>query len=321
LRISWLAVYVLLALSSGLISAGGGWSAPAQRPAAHKKSVAAAPTIPCGDIAALRLSASSARQGGLLLAEILPKSRAPLRVQGTWGGQELPFWQTTAATQKIKRWRAFVAVDLEKAPGDYVLEVSVAPQSGPAAGCSATVHVNEGKFATESLHVDNQFVEPDPEQAKRAADESQRLRKIYDSVTPDKLWQGKFRVPLVGVTTGGNFGKRRVLNGQARSPHSGVDLPAPTGTPVHAAQAGRVVLAEGLFFAGNSVLIDHGLGIYTLYCHLSEIGVKVGDGVTAGQVIGKVGATGRVTGPHLHWGLEIGGARVNALQIVGLSAP
>jgi murein DD-endopeptidase MepM/ murein hydrolase activator NlpD len=95
-------------------------------------------------------------------------------------------------------------------------------------------------------------------------------------------------------------------------------LPAITGTPVHAAQSGRVVLAEELYFSGNTVLVDHGLGIYTFYGHLSEISVKVGDEVGLGALLGKVGATGRVTGPHLHWGLTVDRARVNPLQIVNL---
>jgi murein DD-endopeptidase MepM/ murein hydrolase activator NlpD len=97
-----------------------------------------------------------------------------------------------------------------------------------------------------------------------------------------------------------------------------VDLPGATGTPIHAAQRGTVVLAEELFFAGNAVVVDHGLGIYTFYGHLSEISVKVGDAVETGDVLGKVGATGRVTGPHLHWGLTVEKARVNPLLLVKL---
>ena len=109
-----------------------------------------------------------------------------------------------------------------------------------------------------------------------------------------------------------------MLNGKAGSPHSGVDFPAVTGTPVHAAQAGRVVIAEPMFFSGNTVVVDHGLGIYTFYCHLSEIAVIAGDKVEAGSLLGKVGATGRVTGPHLHWALSVNHARVNAMQILDI---
>lgn len=99
-----------------------------------------------------------------------------------------------------------------------------------------------------------------------------------------------------------NFGRRRILNGQPRSPHTGLDLPAAQGTLVHAAQRGRVVLAENLFFTGNTVILDHGLGLYTLYGHLKSMSVAVGGVVEVGTILGRVGATGRATGPHLHWG-------------------
>jgi murein DD-endopeptidase MepM/ murein hydrolase activator NlpD len=209
-----------------------------------------------------------------------------------------------------------LGVDLEKPAGKYEFTVASQLQSGERVSCRESVEVKEGHFATENLTVKKQFVEPNPEQEARAAEETKRLREIYDRVTPDRLWDGPFRVPLVGEYKGSNFGKRRVLNGHPGSPHGGVDFPAPTGTPVHAAQKGRVVLAEELFFSGNTVIVDHGLGIYTFYCHFSEIDAKVGDEVVAGTVVGKVGATGRVTGPHLHWGLEVQHARVNALEIV-----
>src|SRR5262249_20628958 len=166
------------------------------------------------------------------------------------------------------------------------------------------------------LKVENQFVEPDEEQAARAREEQARLRAVFEKVSPEKLWTGKFRLPLDGVSTGGNFGRRRVLNGKAGSPHGGVDFPALTGTRVHASQAGKVVIAEPMLFSGNTVVVDHGLGIYTFYCHLSEIAVKVGDTVEPGALLGRVGATGRVTGPHLHWALSVNHARVNAMQIV-----
>ncbi len=254
----------------------------------------------------------------MLLAQLALK--APITsIHAKWDTQNISFWPSAAApgaSAKGQVWRALVPVDLEKPSGDYALKVEIQPQEGQPVPCQLTVHVTAGKFATESLKVAPQFVEPNPEQLARAKAEQQRLHELYGTVTPEKLWRGKFRVPLTGVTSGANFGRRRVLNGQASSPHTGVDFPAPTGTPVHAAQAGRVVLAEPLYFAGNTVLIDHGLGIYTLYGHLSEISVKVGDELAAGAVLGKVGATGRVTGPHLHWGLVVDGARVNALQIV-----
>jgi murein DD-endopeptidase MepM/ murein hydrolase activator NlpD len=214
-----------------------------------------------------------------------------------------------------------LGVDLEKAPGRYELKVTAQTAAGEEITCSAAIAVRAGKFATERLQVGKQFVEPSPEQIKRADKERQLLREIFDRITPERLWNGKFRVPLDGVTAGSNFGKRRILNGNPGSPHGGVDLPATTGTPVYAAQRGRVVLAEELFFSGNTVVLDHGLGIYTFYGHLFESNAKEGDTLEAGAMLGKVGATGRVTGPHLHWGLTVERARVNPLQIVKLLGP
>ncbi len=268
----------------------------------------------CTAGATLRLSAPEASQGSLLLIEI--KSTKPLaEVQGDWDRRSVPIWQE--ATSEKQR-RGLLAVDLEKAPGEYELKVTGQTADGEKMSCSAMVTVKKGLFATEKLQVEKQFVEPSPEQIKRANEERQKLRDIFDRVTPERLWEGNFRIPLDGVTTGSNFGKRRILNGNPGSPHTGVDFPAATGTAVRATQRGRVALAEELFFAGNTVVLDHGLGIYSFYGHLSEIGVKAGDALETGAVLGKVGATGRVTGPHLHWGLTVERARVNPLLLVKL---
>ena len=276
----------------------------------------------CGSGVTLQLSAPESTQGSLLLLEV--RSNGPIAaLSGEWSGKALAFWQVGDAQPRSKSSamdlrRALLGVDLEKAPGTYPVSVHVQIAGGKRNTCTLQIPVRKGKFATERLHVEKEFVEPSPEQIKRANEERDRLREIFDQVTPQKLWSGSFRVPLDGVSTGGNFGKRRILNGQPGSPHSGVDFPEATGIPVHAAQTGRVVLAQELFFSGNTVVVDHGLGIYTFYGHLSAIDVKAGDDVQSGQVLGKVGATGRVTGPHLHWGLTVERARVNPLQLVSL---
>jgi len=276
----------------------------------------------CGPGVTLKLSAPSSSQGSLLLLEV--RSRKPLaEVTAEWNSKNVPFWHVPRSgidSPKVgpDLREAILGVDLEKAPGTYPLLVHVQAAGGKPEACTLHIPVRVGKFATEKLQVGKEFVEPSPEQIQRANEERDKLRAIFDQVTPEKLWDGDFRVPLDGVNTGGNFGKRRVLNGQPGSPHSGVDFPALTGTPVHAAQSGRVALAQELFFSGNTIVVDHGLGIYTFYGHLSEIDVKPGDELQSGQVLGKVGATGRVTGPHLHWGLTVERARVNALQLVKL---
>ncbi|HEY2457249.1 MAG TPA: M23 family metallopeptidase [Candidatus Acidoferrum sp.] len=265
----------------------------------------------CVQGVALKLSAAGAVQGSLLMAEVTG-AKGMIKPQAEWDGKAIPLWTEGAGSSGL---HGLIGVDLEKKPGRYEWKLSWQDAKGTPVSCSAEVPVRAGKFLTEHLKVEKQFVQPDPEQMKRAEEDQKKMKAIYDTVTPERLWQGKFRIPLNNVTTGGNFGRRRVLNGEARSPHAGVDFPAPTGTPVFAAQAGRVVVAEDLYYSGNTIVIDHGYGIYTMYAHLSEIGVHAGDAVKLSEQIGKVGATGRVTGPHLHWGLTVDHARVNALNI------
>jgi murein DD-endopeptidase MepM/ murein hydrolase activator NlpD len=268
----------------------------------------------------LRLSAPQASQGSLILAAV--RSQKSMReVTGKWNERNVYFWQgdsSVSARGGVRTYQsqALLGVDLEKVPGDYELSVSATTENGEHADCIATLTVRAGKFATESLTVQKQFVEPNEQQAQRVVAEQEKLKQIFDHITPEKLWGGPFRLPLNGAVRGTNFGKRRILNGRPRSPHTGADFPAPTSTPIHATQSGRVVLAEELYFSGNTVIIDHGLGVYSLYGHLSATDVAVGDAVKASAVIGKVGATGRVTGPHLHWGVTVNKARVNPIQLV-----
>ena len=258
---------------------------------------------------AMRSSAGIVSQGSLVLVEVRSVKSMPA-VASEWDGHAEPLWKEGTSLHGL------LGVDLEKKPGQYEWKITWTGAEGKDLSCSMLLTVHSGKFPTEHLTVENQYVQPDPEQQKRAEEDSKKLRAIYDTVTPERLWDGKFRLPLKDVTAGGNFGRRRILNGEARSPHSGVDFPAAAGTPVFAAQSGKVVLAEELYYAGNTVVIDHGYGIYTLYCHFSKIEVAAGDKVEAGAKIGEVGATGRVTGPHLHWGLTIQHARVNGMKIV-----
>ncbi len=150
-----------------------------------------------------------------------------------------------------------------------------------------------------------------------AAREARQLAAIWKIAAPKKLWADPFMKPVSSRLTSG-FGRRRIVNGQPRSPHSGVDLRASSGTPIKATNTGKVVLAKELFFAGQTIILDHGLGLYTLYAHCSRILAKEGDLVTRGEIIGEVGATGRVTGPHLHWACRINSARVNPLNLTTL---
>ncbi len=269
----------------------------------------------CPDGVTLHASAAFALQGNLLLATV-SKAKSLANFSASWDGRDTPLWSEAPSKSTL---HTLIGVDLEKPAGHFDWKVSWKNAAGKEQTCALSIAVRAAKFPTEHLKVENQFVEPDPEQQKRAEDDQKKMRAIYDTITPERLWEGKFQVPLKGVTTGGNFGRRRILNGQARSPHAGVDFPSPAGTPVYASQAGKVVLAEDLYYSGNTIVIDHGFGIYTLYAHLSEMAVHSGDHVAPAAEIGKVGSTGRVTGPHLHWGLTVEHARVNALSIASLN--
>jgi murein DD-endopeptidase MepM/ murein hydrolase activator NlpD len=276
-------------------------------------------THDCGHNLTLHLSSPDPTQGSLLLLELRGATQSMTEIKATWDSREIPFWQEPKPSEESPDvWRALLGVDLELKPENYPLTLTAKTESAEEIPCSATIDVKQGKFATESLKVAPNFVEPNPEQLARAEAERQRLRAIFATVTPARLWDGSFHYPLAGITTGSNFGKRRILNGQPGSPHSGVDFPAPAGTPVYAPQRGRVVLAEPLYFSGNTVVLDHGLGLYTLYAHFESISVQPGDLVDTGALLGKVGATGRVTGPHLHWGATVNRARTDPLQLISL---
>ena len=301
-----------------VITAQGGQQRRGRKPEPRKRTTVA-DSHDCGHGITLRLSAAASTQGSLLLVTLRSSTDRIKSVKATWDNREIPFWENEKAGQtRTDAWEALLGVDLELKPETYPLSLGANTESGREATCSVGIAVKEGKFATESLKVAPNFVQPNSEQLARAEEERKKLRAIYATVTPERLWDGAFQYPLESVHTGGNFGKRRVLNGTPGSPHGGVDFPAPAGTPVYAAQRGRVALAEALYFSGNTVILDHGLGLYTFYGHFESIAVKEGDVVEKGALIGKVGATGRVTGPHLHWGLSVNRARANPIDLIAM---
>ena len=220
------------------------------------------------------------------------------------------------------QWSGLVGIDLETKSGSYSLKGTVTFADGQTIALEQTFRVLPKAFPVQRIQVEERYVTLDPEAEKRAAEESKRLQAIWKVSRPQKLWQGRFLWPVSSRLTSG-FGRKRIVNNQPRSPHSGVDLKAATGTPIKSANAGKVVLAEELFFSGNTVVVDHGFGLYTYYAHCSTMAVKPGDTVTRGQLIANVGATGRVTGPHLHWACRLNEARVNPVELtrVWMSEP
>jgi hypothetical protein len=242
----------------------------------------------------------------------MPHEQGIEAVELQWQSHRVPYVHVG------NQWVAVLGVDLDVKPGQYAAPVKVT-KNGKVERRSITIDVRGVKYPTTELKVEDKYVELSKEDLDRANRETEVLNKIHNTITNEVLWSEPFIIPIPGETGGTNFGHRRVFNGQKRAPHAGADLHAAMGTPIHAANRGRVVLAEDLFFTGNTVVIDHGLGVYTLYAHLSQIDVQKGDMMERGQVLGLSGATGRVTGPHLHWGARVQNARVDPFTLVKMA--
>lgn len=214
-------------------------------------------------------------------------------------------------------WRVLVGIDIDATLGKHPVVVTGTPVSGARIEATYTITVITKKFPTRRLTVDEGFVNPPADVQPRIDAESKEQAAIWAAPAPERLWHSPFVRPVPQAANSA-FGTRSVFNGQPRGAHTGADFLSPAGQPIKAPNAGRVVLAKSLYYSGNTVIIDHGLGVFSYLCHMSKINVAVGDTVTAGQLVGLVGATGRVTGAHLHWTLRVSGARVDPLALLAL---
>ena len=212
-------------------------------------------------------------------------------------------------------WRGLVGIDLMVEPGDHDLVLRIAAADGKALTRVHRLAVTDKAYPTRHLRVEPRYVEPPPEVVDRIEREFLQQTAIFAADTPERLWRGPWIRPVPGRANS-RFGSRSVFNGQPRNPHSGADFLAGVGTAVAAPARGRVVLAGDTYFSGGSVILDHGWGLYSYLAHLSRILVEEGDLVEQGDVVGRSGATGRVTGPHLHWTVRMSGARVDPLSVL-----
>lgn len=213
------------------------------------------------------------------------------------------------------QWTALVGIPLATAPGTVRLSVQ-------RTGLTATeiaFHVKPFRYAEQRLKVAPGQVDLSPEDTARYERERAHLQQVLATFSPTVPNSLRMLQPSSGRRSS-SFGLRRVFNGQARTPHSGMDIAAGLGAPVLAAADGVVIDSGDYFFNGNTLWLDHGSGLLTMYCHLSAIQVKVGDQVKAGAAIGKVGATGRATGPHLHWSVSLNRAMVDPLLFLQVPA-
>jgi peptidase M23-like protein len=281
----------------GALAAGGGGGEPAAGDAPGLRIVWAAHEVRQGDVVVLEVRAATPLAS--LVAHV-----------GRWA---VEFWPEGGDRTAF---RGLVGVDLEDPPGPAPALVEAWTAAGERLQTRAAIRVRPADFPVQHLKVPRPFVELDAPTLARVQRERDRMEGALAEVTPDRLWAGPFQAPLAAAPPPHGFGSRRVINGEARAPHTGADYAAPAGTPVLAAQGGRVALAEEHFFSGRAVVIDHGLRLFTMYFHLEAIRVREGDLMRAGQVLGTVGASGRATGPHLHWGARLGGARIDPAALL-----
>jgi murein DD-endopeptidase MepM/ murein hydrolase activator NlpD len=217
-------------------------------------------------------------------------------------------------------WEALVGIDVETPPGPYDVTVEAVDAEGALlASVRRVLRLGPRRAETRRLVLPEAFVRPPVAVRARIDEEARQLEVVLAAVTPERVWRGAFAPPVSGSPTSG-FGRRSVVNGEVRGLHAGVDFRAPVGTPVRAPARGRIALATEHYMAGRLVVIDHGLGLFSILAHLDRLDVSEHQVVERGEVIGRSGASGRVTGPHLHWGVRLLGARVDPLSLVAVTA-
>jgi murein DD-endopeptidase MepM/ murein hydrolase activator NlpD len=247
-------------------------------------------------------------QGEVVLVT-LPVEDGALSAAGQFQDQAIPFFKNGSDA-----YTALIGADLALSPGKYPLTVTV--ESGKEkVKKEYSVEVLPTEFGVERLILPKDKVDLTPQTAARVEKDAAQFKDAFGQSGDERLWRDVFLVPVEGARSG-TFGQKRVINGQEKNPHTGEDIRAPLGARVTASNSGKIVLSGDFFFNGQSLVIDHGGGLFTMYFHLSEIKVKDGDFVKQGQIIGLVGQSGRATGPHLHWCARLHGARVDPFSLV-----
>jgi hypothetical protein len=267
--------------------------------------------------AAWRVSLEPLRpvNGSPVLFRVTPPA-ALTSLQATWLGHKLRF----RFSKKCSCWYALGGVELSTKPGKYPLHLEGDSATPRSIAFSHDVLVRAAHYPSTALKVAPGFVEPPKEIQPRLEEEAALKKRVFAETAPESVWSGSFVAPTQTEPTG-VFGAGRVFNGKLRNQHQGLDFHASAGTPVHATNSGKVLLARGLYFEGNCVALDHGDGLITFYMHLSEFRVKEGEAVEKGQLLGLSGGTGRATAPHLHFGVRWQGAYLDPATLLKLHAP
>jgi len=278
--------FTFLNRRSLLLAAAAGWALPVSQLVAATPSPASA------------WPRASQVPGGVALLPLGPAAQRPRAYAG-----EVPLLVLGDATE----WTALVGIALSATPG----EASITVQAADGSRRDMAYTIAPKRYSEQQLKVEPRTVDLSPEDLARYERERAHQEGVMATFS-EPLPQGRLRMqqPTPGRRSS-SFGLRRVFNGQPRNPHSGMDIAAATGTPVLAPLPARVIDTGDYFFNGNTVWLDHGGGLLCMMCHLSAVDVKVGDVLKAGERLGAVGATGRVTGPHLHWGVMLNRAMVD----------
>jgi murein DD-endopeptidase MepM/ murein hydrolase activator NlpD len=282
---------------TALIGAAGLLALPAVRAAGR-----AAPAAPPTASAPAAWPRNSQVPGGVARLSLGPAAERPV-AHVRQGDSDVPL----LVVGNAREWTALVGIPLSAPPGDAHISVQ-----GPGAARQVAYAVAPKRYAEQQLKVAPRTVDLSPEDQARYERERDHQAGVMATWSEPASAQPALRMaqPTPGRRSS-SFGLRRVFNGQPRNPHSGMDIAAATGTPVVAPLPARVIDIGDYFFNGNTVWLDHGGGLLTMVCHLSAIDVQVGDVLQTGQRLGAVGATGRVTGPHLHWGVMLNRAMVD----------
>jgi hypothetical protein len=247
---------------------------------------------------------------GEVVQIVLKGATGGSEVIGFWRGQPLEFFKIDE-----DNYGSLMGIDLRLAPGMYPVKVEVSFPGNSPLTRRTTIKVVDKDYGLQRLTLPKKMVTLDPATLERVKKEGTKFRRLWYKQSPRRHWRGKFVRPVPGKLNT-PFGLRRILNNEPRSPHTGVDLRAAEGEPIRAVNHGKVVLVGEFYFHGKAVVIDHGWGLYSMYFHLSQLDVSEGDFVEKNAVIGLAGSTGRATGPHLHWGIRLGGARVDPFALL-----
>ena len=236
-------------------------------------------------------------------------------LKGTWLSHPVTFTHAADGT-----WFLLAGIDVEQPPGTYTLALTETLIDSSTKSIATPVTVSAASYRSSKIEVPGKFLAPDAETQARIEREAVLKKEAFATNTSEVLWHGNFAAPVPFSPTD-SFGTRRTFNGTLASIHKGTDFHASTGTPVYAANDGVVLIAQPMFYEGNFVLLDHGLAFMTMYMHFSRIDVHAGDHIRKGQQLGLSGATGRVTGPHLHFAARWQGAYIDPVKLFALNLP